>query len=194
MKHTIAYFAIALLAVMVLSFCATDQATHTAETAEPTEEEIVARGAYLVSTSGCHDCHSPKRMGPEGPEIIPELVLSGYPSDRPFEYPSLDALQQGWVLLSGDLSAAIGPWGVSFSANITSDETGIGSWEPEQFVNALKKGLYKGLDTGRPIMPPMPIHAYKNFTEDDILAIFAYLKTSNPVHNVVPAYIPPDQM
>ena len=47
------------------------------------QEDIVKRGEYLVTIMGCNDCHSPKKMGPNGAEIIPELMLSGYPSDRP---------------------------------------------------------------------------------------------------------------
>jgi hypothetical protein len=38
----------------------------------------VLRGEYLVSIGGCDDCHSPKKMGPMGPEIIAELRLFEY--------------------------------------------------------------------------------------------------------------------
>ena len=51
--------------------------------AEESPEDIAERGKYLVQIMGCNDCHSPKRMGERGPEIIPELMLSGYPADRP---------------------------------------------------------------------------------------------------------------
>ena len=61
--------------------------------------EKVKRGEYLVSIIGCDDCHSPKRMGPMGPEIIPELRLSGYPSSRPIQKADSQVVKQGWALL-----------------------------------------------------------------------------------------------
>src|SRR6478672_4940891 len=88
---------------------------------------LIKRGEYLVATVGCDDCHSPKRMGANGPEIIPELRLSGYPSGKAL--PKVDHAnhKNGWVMLLPDLTAAVGPWGMSFAANLTSDETGIGN-------------------------------------------------------------------
>ena len=74
-------FFITLLTLSFLS-CKTEP-TPVAESIEPTVEDVIAHGEYLVEIMGCHDCHSPKRMGENGPEIIPELMLSGYPSDRP---------------------------------------------------------------------------------------------------------------
>ena len=46
-------------------------------------ENVIIHGKYLVEIMSCNDCHSPKRMEKNGPEVIPELLLSGYPSDRP---------------------------------------------------------------------------------------------------------------
>jgi hypothetical protein len=40
-------------------------------------EDIIKRGEYLVTIMGCNDCHSPKIMGPNGPEVIPELLVVG---------------------------------------------------------------------------------------------------------------------
>ncbi|MBL7947031.1 MAG: hypothetical protein JNN32_13285, partial [Flavobacteriales bacterium] len=88
--------------------------------------ERIERGKYLVETMGCHDCHSPKLMGPNGPYLDPDRVLSGYPADRPL--PPLPATHEGWALMTMDLTAAVGPWGTTFAANITSDESGIGNW------------------------------------------------------------------
>lgn len=155
---------------------------------------LVKRGAYLVNSIGCDDCHSPRRMGPKGPEIIPELRFSGYPSSRPVQNAETSVLKNGWVLFGPDLTSSVGPWGMSFSANITSDATGIGDWKEDQFINAIRHGKYKGLDTGRDLLPPMPWMTYKNMTDDDLKAIFAYLKSTNPVKNVVPAPIPLDQV
>jgi hypothetical protein len=67
-----------------------------------------------------------------------------------------EALQNGWSLFNEDLTAGVGPWGVSFAANITSDDSGIGTWSLEQFKRALTEGKYQGLEGGRMLLPPMP--------------------------------------
>jgi hypothetical protein len=90
-------------------------------------EEMVKRGEYLVTIMGCNDCHSPKKMGPNGPEIIPELLLSGYPSDRPVVKFDSPMIKEGFGMFYPDLTAGAGPWGVSFAANLTPDQSGIGT-------------------------------------------------------------------
>ncbi len=156
----------------------------------PTVQEITARGKYLVNSMGCHDCHSPKLMGPKGPYPDPDRLLSGHPADEPL--PPLDPkANPGWANLTMGLTAAHGPWGISFAANLTSDATGIGDWTEEQFKRALKQGLYKGIEGSRPLLPPMPWQNFAEVTDEDIHAIFTYLKSTKPVANVVPAPIPP---
>ena len=152
-----------------------------------TNEEMVKRGEYLVNTIGCDDCHSPKQMGPHGPEIIPELRLSGYPSDRPLTIADTNVVKKGWMLFSDDLTTAVGSWGQSFAANLTSDASGTGNWKEEQFIKAIREGKYKGLDNTRPLLLPMPWFVYKNLSDDDLKSIFAFLQTTKPVKNVVPA-------
>ena len=151
------------------------------------KEEMVKRGEYLVNTIGCDDCHSPKKMGPHGPETIPELRLSGYPSDRPLTNADTNVVKKGWMLFSDDLTTAVGSWGQSFAANLTSDASGTGNWKEEQFIKAIREGKYKGLDNTRPLLMPMPWFVYKNLTDNDLKSIFAFLQTTNPVNNVVPA-------
>jgi mono/diheme cytochrome c family protein len=146
----------------------------------------VKRGNYLVSSIGCDDCHSPKTMGPQGPQLDMEHRLSGYPAERPIAKVDAAALKSGWMLFSGDLTSAVGPWGMSFAANITSDSTGIGNWTEAQFIKAMREGKTKGLDGSRPILPPMPWPNFKNLTDEDLRAMFAYLKSTKPVRNVVP--------
>jgi hypothetical protein len=85
-----------------------------------------------------------------------------------------------------DLTSCVGPWGISFAGNLTSDETGIGNWTEENFLRAIKKGKYKGLENSRPLLPPMPWFVYKNMSDEDLKSIFAYLKTVKAVENVVP--------
>jgi hypothetical protein len=154
-------------------------------------EDIVKKGEYLVTIMGCNDCHSPKRMGANGPEIIPELMLSGYPSDRPIPKFTDPLIKEGFAMFSPDLAAAAGPWGVSFAANLTPDVTGLGTWTEEQFKKALTQGKYKGLDKSRMMLPPMPWVNYMHMKDEDIHAVFMYLKSINPVKNVVPAPIAP---
>lgn len=161
---------------------------------EMTSEERIARGEYLVNTLGCDDCHSPKKMGPHGPELVEGRRFSGYPADQPLAPIDPANLKNGWVLMGPDLTRSVGPWGASFSANITSDATGIGNWTEAQFFKAIREGKSKGLDGGRMLLPPMPWPGYSKLTDEDLKSIFAFLKTTQPVENVVPAPIPPDQL
>ena len=157
-----------------------------------TNEDLAKRGKYLVSIMGCNDCHSPKMMTPQGPVPDTNLLLSGHPSAIPVGPVDTTTLKS-WVLFSPMLTAAAGPWGVSFAANLTSDDSGIGSWSEAQFMKAIREGKYMGLDNGRMILPPMPWPVYAQATDEDLKAIFAYLKSTKPVHNVVPPPIPPKQ-
>ena len=150
------------------------------------QDEMAKRGEYLVNAIGCDDCHSPKKPTPTGMDLIPELRLSGFNPEMAKLKPATDAVNQGWMLFGGDLTTAVGPWGQSYAANLTSDATGIGNWKEEQFVKAIREGKFKGLDNTRPLLPPMPWFVYKNLSDDDLKSIFAFLKTTKPVKNVVP--------
>jgi hypothetical protein len=80
---------------------------------------------------------------------------------------------------------------VSFTANLTPDQTGLGSWTVEQFIQTMRTGKHLGV--GRSILPPMPWHYVGKLTDEDLRAVFAYLRTLKPVSNSVPAPVPPDQ-
>lgn len=187
-------FAFITIAFIACSENKQPAAAATQKPAEPTNEELVKRGDYLVKITGCNDCHSPKRMGAQGPEIIPELMLSGYPADLPLPKFSDPLIKQGFAMFTPDLTAAVGPWGISFAGNLTPDETGLGNWTLEQFKTALTKGKFKGLESGRTLLPPMPWVNYTTMADEDIKAIFAYLKSIKPVKNIVPAPVTPDKM
>lgn len=184
-----------LISALLITNC-NDKKTELAVQNEPaaTHHEMIKRGAYLVAIMGCHDCHSPKRIGPQGPEIIPEKMLSGYQAGKPLPEVDLSLIEKGWALFNPELTAAIGPWGASFAANITSDETGVGLWTEEQFRKAFTQGKSKGLDGARPLLPPMPWFNYVDIRDEDLKAIFAYLKSTKPVNNVPPNPIPPDEL
>ena len=147
---------------------------------------LVKQGEHLVTIAGCNDCHSPKKMGPNGPEIIPETLLSGYPADRPVSKFDTAMAKRGIAQMNEDMTAAAGPWGISFASNLTADQTGAGSWPLENFKIALRHGKAKGIESGRMLLPPMPWFNYKDLTDEEITAIHAYLKSIKPVRNIAP--------
>ena len=187
MKNVRRFSVIILIAsVILLVACKNKPESVTSEPVEPTQEQLIQNGEYLVTTMGCHDCHSPKEMGPQGPVVIADLMLSGYPADRPLKKVDPEIIKTGWSLMNEDLTSAVGMWGISFSANLTSDQTGIGNWTEENFKRALKEGKYKGLEVSRTLLPPMPWQNFVNMKDEDVKAIFAYLKSTKPVNNLVP--------
>jgi mono/diheme cytochrome c family protein len=146
--------------------------------------DAVERGRYLTATSGCHDCHTPLKMGANGPEPDMTLALSGHP--EAIKMPPAPGLPAPWVWGGAATNTAFfGPWGVTYATNLTPDEeTGIGVWAEQVFVNALKTGRHMGV--GRQIQPPMPWPAYSQMTDADLKAIFAYLRTVPAKKNRVP--------
>lgn len=144
----------------------------------------VERGAYLVTIGGCNDCHTPLKLGPNGPEPDMRRMLSGHPED--FKITGQVELPSGWLYAGAVTNTAYsGPWGVSFAANLTPDlETGFGVYSEEAFIKAIRTGKHMG--TGRPILPPMPWQWYRHMTDDDLRAIYAYLQTIPAIHNQVP--------
>ncbi len=96
------------------------------------------------------------------------------------------------AMTTGDMTTWAGPWGVSYAANLTPDPTtGLGAWNEQMFIAALRNGKHMG--SGRPVLPPMPWQAFRNFTDADLKAIFAYLRTLKPIKNAVPPPMPPAQ-
>src|SRR5688500_5742002 len=155
-----------------------------------TAEERVERGRYLVNSIGCGDCHTPKKMGANGPEEDHARMFSGHPENSNFPPPP--QLGNGpWIAsASWDLTAWSGPWGISYAMNLTPDEnTGIGSWSEETFVKALRTGRHMGVS--RPILPPMPWWAFRKFNDEDLKSVYAYLRTIPPVKNRVPLPVEP---
>jgi mono/diheme cytochrome c family protein len=154
------------------------------------QDSLVARGKHLVDVGGCHDCHTPVKMGPNGPEPDVANALSGHPSA--LVMPPAPALPEGpWVAVVGaTMTAWNGPWGTTFTANLTPDpETGLGTWTAADFIATARTGRRMG--KGRPIMPPMPIQVMNKYTDHELTAMFAYLKSLPPIRNQVPAPIEP---
>jgi mono/diheme cytochrome c family protein len=151
--------------------------------------ERVARGRYLVTVAGCNDCHTPWHLGPNGPEPDMSRMLSGHPESAGLALPP--ELDGPWAMAAVETNTAwSGEWGVSFTANLTPDpDTGLGRWTQRNFTETIRTGRHMG--RGRVILPPMPIPMYKNFTDADLEAIFAYLQSIPPVRNRVPEPLPP---
>jgi len=184
-----------LLAVSCTSE-AGNAATALVEKKEPTQAELISRGKYLTTIGACHDCHSPKKFGPQGVSLDEERLLSGHPADSPLPPVDAKALKPGyWLLFAGDVTAAVGPWGMSFSANLTPDSaTGIGAWSEETFVKTLRTGKHLGQEGGRPILPPMPWEMINKMTDEDLKAVYTYLRALPPIKNKVPAPLSPDEV
>lgn len=184
----------AVVLALTLSFCKQENAQTPPETkAAATQTDLVKRGEYLVTIGGCNDCHSPKIMTAQGPAPDPARLLSGHPSSEALP-PITDKSMTGpgqWTLFSPSLTAAVGPWGTSFAANLTPDDTGMGAWTEAQFFKAIREGKSKGMDGTRPMLPPMPWPSIAKMSDDDLRAVFAYLKSLPPVKNVVPNPMPP---
>jgi hypothetical protein len=79
-----------------------------------------------------------------------------------------------------------GPWGVATSANITADPSGIAYYDESTFIKALRTG-YVG---ARKLNSIMPFGEFQNLNDDDLKAIFAYLKTVTPVKHRVDNTLP----
>jgi mono/diheme cytochrome c family protein len=144
---------LAALSVGLALSCSVQSSTKT--TSAPPDS--IARGAYLVSVSGCNDCHTPGAM-----YGVPDT------SRR------LSGSDVGWQ----------GPWGVTYARNLTPDSaTGLGTWTDSDYVKAFRTGQRPD---GSPILPPMPWPNVAQMTDDDLHALIAYLKGLPPVSHRVP--------
>ena len=185
-----------------LPACSKNQTAEEEQTAPPAEgtepaqvaaatQSPVERGKYLVESIGCADCHASKTFTAEGiPMPDPAKGLSGHFA-QPFPFDK-NTLKPGHTYsIAMDLTAFSGPWGISYAANLTpDDQTGIGLWTEDVFVAAIRNGKHMG--AGRQILPPMPWMYYRNLSDDDLKAMFAYLKSQPAISNAVPAPVGPE--
>lgn len=194
MKSKLLY-ALAMSIILGMMRCSSPEheASKNSETPKTaaTEQALIARGKYLSLIGGCNDCHSPKILTPIGPAPDTTRLLSGHPQD---EMLGNLVQTQEWVLFNPGATAYVGPWGISYAANLSPDDTGIGNWTFQQFETAIRKGKFKGLENSRPLLPPMPWQMYQNMSDEDLKALFAYLKSIPPVKNLVPQPVPPTEL
>jgi mono/diheme cytochrome c family protein len=121
------------------------------------DDAMLERGTYLMeSIVACANCHTPK--DPATGEEIEGLAYAG--------------------------SFVIEPGFTAYAPNITMDlDTGIGDWTDEQIMVGIRDGLRPD---GTLIGPPMPSPFYRTMSDYDARAIVAYMRTIEPVRNVVP--------
>src|SRR5262245_51109821 len=116
------------LAVAVAAACHQPPAATPVAAAEAAPvADPVARGKMLVIGGGCNDCHTPKKMGPMGPEPDMSRMLMGHPEAEKVTDPFKP--QGPWMIATTDqLTSWSGPWGISYPANLTPDpNTGLRS-------------------------------------------------------------------
>jgi len=148
-------------------------------------------GQHLVTIAGCNDCHTPKKMTPMGPADDSTLLLSGHPANLPAPDVDRKQMESKGLVVTSTFTSWVGPWGITYSANLTPDETGIGNWTEEQFIFAIQNSISKGLPGSRPLLPPMSMMPVKHMTVDELKAVFAFLKTLKPISNVSVQPTPP---
>ena len=181
------WLAIVLLAVIVLGAVAVAQMATGSSGSSLAE---TAEGERLVHNMDCDVCHTPKVMTAAGPRPDTSRRLSGHPLDDEVPpFPAGVLGEGGWGgLFNHHLTAWAGPWGVSYGSNLTPDEeTGIGAWSEETFIESMRTGTHIG--ELRPFLPPMP--TYDRLTDGELRAIFNFLRSIEPVSNEVPASRPP---
>ncbi len=148
------------------------------------QSDMVKRGKYLVDAVGaCGHCHTPRA----GAEYNMDMYLAGHPANAPYPRYNFSMMQQGiFILTSPQMSAFSGPFGTSFASNLTPDnETGLGEWTEKMFIDAMRTGHHQGNKSNRKILPPMAIKHYAQMNDEDLKAIWAYLRTVKPVKNEV---------
>ena len=162
--------------VAVLLLASTGQAQQRAGGAAAAGASV-DRGNYLVSITGCHDCHSPKTQGMT-PD--PARLLSGRPSTT-----KMPSKADGEIHASLDFTAFYGPWGQTVATNLTPDKaTGLPGrgYNEKTFIEAMRTGKKPN---GTAMQPPMPVEVYQNLSDDDLRSIWMFLQTLKPVNNAV---------
>jgi cytochrome c553 len=148
--------------------------------------DLVKRGEYLVNIGSCNDCHTPWRLDEKLGMPVPDTSrrLSGHPADAPD--PAGQYTQPDTMIMGATFTSFRQAFGTVYAANLTPDATGLGAWTEDQFIRAMRTGRKMGIEGGPPILPPMPWPNIAHATDDDLRAIFAYLKSLPPISNAVP--------
>ena len=133
----------------------------------PPTTDIVTYGKYITTAAGCIECHTKADKG----NLIAGTEFGG---GREFPFPDGSVVR---------------------SLNISSDaETGIGGWTADDFINVFhtrsdSASVHTVLQPGD-FNSIMPWSMYGKMTDEDLKAVFAYLKTTAPIKNTVDAFTP----
>src|SRR5262245_4883544 len=84
---------ISLMMLLLLAACGQS----TGATVTGPDPELVERGQYLVKITGCNHCHTPYKMGPNGPEPDMTRMLSGHPHHLVMPPPPKGSGPWGWA-------------------------------------------------------------------------------------------------
>lgn len=133
--------------------------------AEPNRSDRVQYGKYLVTAGHCDACHTPTD---EKGSPYPEMALAG-------GAPLVGKWEGGKRLLTVN------------ALNLTPDPSGISYFDEDMFIDVIRNGGFKA----RPLSNIMPWSYFRNLSDDDLKAIFAYLRTLKPVCHHVDNTEPP---
>ena len=131
----------------------------------PDSSNKIALGKYLVTSAICMDCHTKSQNG----------SYIGKPFAGGMEFP----MEDGSVVRS---------------SNITPHSTGIGNWSVSQFVQRFKQYTDSSYTAPKvqfgQFQTVMPWNSYSGMTESDLIAIYEFLKTVEPVESFVERFSP----
>jgi mono/diheme cytochrome c family protein len=122
---------------------------------EAIDLKTLERGRYVVSTSGCNDCHT-----------------AGYPESGG------KVAQSEW--LTGSPVGFNGPWGTTYPANLRLLAQKLG--EQEWVANARRE-----------MRPPMPWFSLRDMKDEDLRAMYHFIRSLGAKGGPAPAYVPPGQ-
>jgi mono/diheme cytochrome c family protein len=125
--------------------------------------ETIERGRYLAQhVLACVTCHSPIDEERPGDFIVEGKLLSGR------EFPVVPEMLPGKLV----------------APNLTPDrDTGLGAWTDGEIARAIREGVSRD---GRPLFPMMNYGQYRLLTDEDTLAVVAYLRSVPPIRNELP--------
>lgn len=155
-----ALIALAVLGLVVKFYILSPKSRPAQAMKAPNTPEAVERGKYLVNNvTVCLGCHSTIDETKPGDFLVPGTEGKGRDFGAIPNYP---------VHIK--------------SRNITPDKaTGIGDWTDGEVVRAMREGVSRD---GSPLFPQMPYQTFaKTLSDDDALAIVAYLRTLKPIAN-----------
>lgn len=129
---------------------------------DPPRGDQIAMGKYLVAIGHCSECHTPMKPNSFDPDMS-KFMAGGTPYN--------------------------GPWGTTYSANLTPDKrTGLSESTDDGVITLLRTGRHKKEE----LRPPMSFFVpfLNRGTDEDLHAIVAYLRSIPAIENEVPEYVP----